>query len=395
MKRVCFLLNNEFVHDNRVRREALTLTQAGYDVTLLCTQHAKKPLPPFEDKEGFKVYRFFKRRFNSFKAISKRHVEIVNVLSRFPRFDIVHAHDLNTLLLGWALARFWRAKLVYDSHEWWESVLDYHGQQLKKKNQSKSLADLERLKRLEQRLLPQCDAVISVCDSISELLSQKAGGKLKRLATIRNMPEAPTQQLQRSSRIQDYFNISPDRKIILYQGSITTERGIVNIMDALEHLQRSDVDFILMGPFGDQALKEKCLERISRAVNARNRIFYKETVHWSELMDWTASADLGLAPILNCRLSYYLCLPNKLFEYVQAGIPCATSNFPEMSKMVNDYGIGITFDPENVDEIAQTIDRFFAEDPNQYQANVQKARQELHWQNEEKKLTGLYASLER
>lgn len=418
--KICFLLNNEFVFDNRVYREARALIEAGYDVTLLCARDVTRLQPAFENRDGIAVHRILSKRLLTFKPFTRGHVVgLLKALKNFGGFDYVHAHDANMLLLGWALSRLWKAKLVYDSHELWSSVYKFERDQLVKEMESQSrgqvveasakaarplsksrfkrkLNQLNQVEKLENWLLPRCDGLISVNDAITNLLNERTGFRIPYCASVRNITSYYSLDPQnKPRRFHEQFNLSQNTKVVLYQGGIAQIRGVGKLIEAMRLISHQDVVLVLMGPFMDSIYSAAFIEQLVNASNLQGRVFYKEAVSGSDLLNWTASADLGLAPILNVRESYYLCLPNKLFEYIQAGLPCGTSDFPEMKSLVESYQVGFTFNPELPDEIARQIDEFFnlPERQSYYRQNVLKAKNELHWENEKRQLIAFYEAL--
>jgi glycosyltransferase involved in cell wall biosynthesis len=418
--KICFLLNNEFVFDNRVYREAQALIEAGYEVTLLCARDVTRLQPAFENRDGIAVHRILSKRLLTFKPFTRGHVVgLIKAFKNFGGFDYVHAHDANMLLLGWALSRLWKAKLVYDSHELWSSVYKFERDQLVQEMESQSrgeavkssakasrplskgrfkrkMSQLNQVEKLENWLLPKCDGLISVNDTITKQLNERTGFLIPHSASVRNITSYYALDSQnKPRRFHEQFNLSQNAKVVLYQGGIAKIRGVGKLIEAMCLIARQDVVLVLMGPFMDSLYTSAFIEQLVNANNLQGRVFYKEAVSGSDLLNWTASADLGLAPILNVRESYYLCLPNKLFEYIQAGLPCGTSDFPEMKKLVDAYQVGFTFNPELPEEIAKQVDEFFNLPERQayYRQNVLKAKNELHWENEKKQLVAFYEAL--
>jgi len=113
---------------------------------------------------------------------------------------------------------------------------------------------------------------------------------------------------------------------------------------------------------------------------------------FQELPAETSKADLGIALEENIGLNYYYALPNKLFDYIQAGVPVLVSPFPEMQKIVNQYEIGTVYDHKDAKMLAQKIDEIF-ELKNRYQQwqrNTQKAAKDLCWEKQEETLINIY-----
>ena len=278
--------------------------------------------------------------------------------------DIIHAHDMNTLLLGWALSRWWRAKLIYDSHELWESVFRERRESISNRRDSdKSLLlqklqiwNLHLLERLEKWLLPKCDAVISVNEWLCGQLARQVSPQLDACVAVRNICTEFQQFPERRDRcMHREFELPPDTQIVVYVGVITRERGIPQLLDAWELMARHSVALVLTGPIYRQ-YESEFRNRIEQSGKLRGRVFHKTTVFdEGELIQWLAGANLGIAPIQNVRESYYHCLPNKLFQYIQAELPVVASNFPEMTRLINDTGIGFTIDPAQPKLIASDV----------------------------------------
>ncbi|GAI87564.1 unnamed protein product [marine sediment metagenome] len=115
-----------------------------------------------------------------------------------------------------------------------------------------------------------------------------------------------------------------------------------------------------------------------------------------EVAAYTNSADLGVIPFLNICRNYYFASPNKLFEYMSAGLPIAASNFPEIKKIIEKEKIGMVFDPNKPKDIAMVISKILSDETkyDQMRFNSKKvSRGKYNWENEEKKLLRIYAAL--
>lgn len=403
-QRVCFLLNNEFTLDNRVEREARSLLEAGYEVTLFCSHGPT--VAKVENRHGIPVHRILPKRLHTFKPFSFRIVKaLISILTQFPRYDVVHAHDCNMLLLGWLLSRAWGARLVYDSHELWGALfeekkllLHQEGAMDPPQNLGRSIRNIERMERMERWLIRQCDAVISVNQTLCTQLDQLrgGGGHTRPIVPVRNTAVLyPPVPRERPRRFHELFGLSADYKVVLLQGGLREDRGIYQMTEALQKIKDPKVVLVMMGPFVSPGFEKNLFEYLLQTPGLQGRVFHKAPVYGPELLTWTASADLGVAPILNSHNSYYHSLPNKLFEYIQAEVPSATSDFPEMKAIVEGYEVGFTFDPDDADALAQKIEDYFADSErmDQYRQNNRRAKQELNWENEQGKLLALYDQL--
>lgn len=399
MNRICILLNNAYAPDNRVRRELDSLRNAGYQVDLFAV--GSNDYPAFETFPGLNIYRVLKKlpKYAPFTRLTLS--AFWEIISKYGKYNFVHAHDANMLPLGFMLSKFWGARLVYDSHEFWASLFEEQHKKLLNKSTAKNteIRRLEHFQKFECWALSRCDAVISVNQSICGLLQERATARIPHCIPIRNIPpffEIPFQTQGtlngRPRLFHQEFQLSPETSIVLYQGGIVRKRGISILLDVAEQLD--NVAFMIMGPTDDAYLKE-IFTQVSLSPRLRQSFFFKAAVPPDELLCWTSSADLGIHPILNTERNHYYCLPNKIFEYIQAGLPVAASNFPEIQNIVSSYDVGFTFDPENSSEIAGKISQYFLNQSRQKEIaqNLSRAKQELCWEREAEKLMMLYQEL--
>lgn len=117
-----------------------------------------------------------------------------------------------------------------------------------------------------------------------------------------------------------------------------------------------------------------------------SKIFLLDRVQANDLLSYTSSAYIGLCIIENYGMSYFLSLPNKLFEYCHAGIPVIASNFPEIKKFVVQYNIGELIDPNNLNELIQKVNMLMNNQElyKKYKKNCINASKELNWEKQEK-----------
>jgi glycosyltransferase involved in cell wall biosynthesis len=440
---VCFLLNNEFVFDNRVRREAETLANSGLQVSVLCV--AADQLPTHDAKhtptlhQPWQVHRIISKRLNKFDNLSNRTWRtFLRILWHYKRigkpvFTAVHAHDANTLFLGWLLSRCWRVPLIYDSHEYWSALFEEQAQtlalrlqegKLRPKDYQQQLKRLNNTTRLEQWLLARCDAIITVGHHIASQLQTHAirSATTARLQQhVKHMPVVvvpnaweltPQPELPLPKRFHDAYQLPSDAKVILYQGQIAYKRGLGILIEAMEHLEAlslatptastTNLALVLMGPVlpGDAPFVAEMQARVAQSPWLAQRVFFKPSVPPNQLLSWTQCANLGIHPILNTGANHYYCLPNKLFEYVQAGLPVGLSAFPEMKALVDAHHLGFTFDPHHKPQLdtpetlslAHQLLQFFA-DPHT-EENTRKAvaaaKLTLCWEAQEATLVDVY-----
>jgi glycosyltransferase involved in cell wall biosynthesis len=377
--RVAIALYADLTHDRRVQREAVTLSQAGYDVTIAALESAgsggmdpgdsvkviswrptaSQILPgawsPFRPEgAGASVGAPRGGRLGWLAAYGRN-------LRSWGRWavrsmgqpDVWHAVDL-TGLAALGLAGIGAdACLIYDSHELYL--------------ESGSAARIPGparwvLARVESRLAHRAAAVITVNPSIAHELSRRYGVDP---VVVMNCPLLS--DVRRPGRMRARLALG-GRPVLLHHGSLGDGRGIGHTIDALRLLP-AEVALVLLG---DGPLVPWIREQQERPELA-GRLFWHPAVPLNELLSWVVDADLGVMLFEPTELNSLYATPNRLFDCVVAGVPVLASDFPEFRRIVNGDGIGEVCDPTDNRVIAESIGRLLAA-PEQLAAMQIRAR---------------------
>jgi glycosyltransferase involved in cell wall biosynthesis len=174
------------------------------------------------------------------------------------------------------------------------------------------------------------------------------------------------------------FNIPDDCVIFIYQGVVNKGRGIELLIDTFGKLP-SDKHLVIMGygPFVSQ---------VKTAEKNHFNIHFLPAVPPDEILNYTSGADVGISMIENISLSYYFCLPNKLFEYLHCGMPVIVSDFPDMGNLIRSFDCGWVSEV-NLDEFKQVVSIISSESINKKRIGVSNARKVLNWENESRQLS--------
>ena len=423
--RVTMFVYNNMVHDARVRKEARTLTEAGYEVTVLAvlepgvtpreewvhrfcilrmsrsilgisrreiaaevarrragrlagahgcapSQVRRRAVPPSPALRG--------RAVSALEAIVKSLVFPLRRVLVFLRFvraalrtraDVYHAHDLNTLLMAWTASRLRRKPFIYDTHEVATDRADM---------KFRWWAAL-----LERALIGRADRVI--CTNQTRADFTRKLYNIPPPAILRNLPAyvAP----QPSTLMHERLALPADANIVLYQGGIQPERGLEQLMEAAPEIAGGVIVFL-----GSGRSKPKLMARAAE-LGLEAKVYFHEAVPVEELPSWTACAYLGLQLLQNTCFNHYSSLSNKLLEYLMAGVPAIASDLPEMRRVIEDTGAGAIIDASDPHAIAGAVNRLLA-DPALRGQMAERARQHRRrycWETEERKLVELYAGL--
>jgi len=405
MKKALVLVNNELFNDKRVQNIAQSLVNIGYKVTVLAVQsHKNSPklmITSYQIKLIALFSAFYSKKIKadeiSQKTIEKKNVfyELIKhselrlyitsflnsafytiqvfIFGLLNKYDYIWSNDLDTLTIGYILSKIRKAKIHYDSHEVWLQGVRYEGSSLLKK---------AYWRFLEKHLIKRVNSVSATTDMRARFLEKKYG--VAQIFTLRNCP-LYTEITVNKNLFREEFKIPADKKIVLYQGAITERRGIFNIIKALKNID--NIVMIFMGDGSDKVkLKKYCLEN-----NLSKKVFVKDAVPVNILLNYTASADVGLQLLINTDFNHYSTISNKIFEYVMAEIPIIASDFPEIRKIVVDNNFGFVVNPDNLSEIAKQVE-FLVNNENFYsecKRNLKNKKAFYTWEQEETKIKSM------
>lgn len=388
MKKIVIIVGNAYSSDTRVNKEAQSLKKAGYDVVVYGINLGRK-FKVEETIDGIKINRLNIDNYHPFRISGyKIFTQFKPALNRLikEKANVYHCNDLDTLPIGYLAAKKLKAKLVYDSHELFsERVFD---------RKNFFVSALLGIKKpfwvvTESILASKANAVITINESIA--LELKKRYKIKEVIVVMNCPSKGLTKVTNSKKFHKLFGLSPDKKVILYQGNLTLIRGLRELVLAAKYFPK---DFVLV-LMGDGKIKPD-LEKLVSDLQLVKKVRFLKPVPLKDLAYFTASADVGVIPYLNVCLNHYYCTPNKLFEYLGVGLPIAASDFPELKKVIKGENTGDLFDPSKPEEIAQTIKSILS-DQKEYEETrrnaLEVAREKYNWENEEKKLISLYRTM--
>lgn len=400
-KRSVLMLCNDRQIDRRILLQADSLEGDGWIVRILAmpldtpveddprVQRIGNGKQPVAAREGLvlSAYRLLRHRFSMNGAFMRLAKSLVwRFLVDHERFylrlfmsearslvsDVVVAHDLPMLAVGRALAAEFKARLVYDSHELYSE-------------QEFSRSQAQSWRRVEARHIGACDLVVTVNQSIAKELQQRYG--LAEVAVIHNA-ERTFPLGERSWYLHEHFAIPRDHYVLLFQGGLSARRQLPEMVRAMRHLNRDDIHLVILGD-GQLSL---VLKRLIRRFRLGTRVHLHRAVPQRELLALSASADAGVIPYQAICLNNLYCTPNKLFEFISAGLPILASDLPELRRLVAGNAIGRVTDLSTDKKIAVAFDHFFANPEllKQWRLQLLSVRDRLSWQVEEQNLLALY-----
>jgi glycosyltransferase involved in cell wall biosynthesis len=342
---VVMLLLNPYTNDTRVEKEAASLRDAGYRVTILAL--ADENLPRIEVRGGIVVHRIPRPTWPPLLRFFSHRRRMLTALQGLGP-DIIHADDTETLDVAAIAASRLHVPFVYDAHELWLERV--------RRDRSRVYWSLARayFARIERRYLRRAAACITVSAPIARHLEAAYG--LDEVAVVPNYPQdepAPAERELRSLPGAD--EIPRDAPIVLYLGNATAGRGIEYLIAAMARVPHGHL--VLLGA----AEQGATVQRRALQYGVSDRVHALPRVAPDEVVAYAASATIGVSPIPPTSLSYRYSLPNKLFQYMQAGLPVVASDFPQVREIVEETGAGTTVDPVDVRALATAIERYLAD----------------------------------
>ena len=262
-----------------------------------------------------------------------------------------------------------QSRLIYDSKELYRELPS-----LKRKKSSFLFWMI-----VENQSIKRTDRVLTVNESIAEILEVKWHLPV---TVVMNVPESSVAITGRPKSL--------DRIFLAFSGGLQPERGLENLIRLVSLLPRKyEIRFV-----GDGSMREE-LERLAQKLDVGSRVHFVGRVKNSEVIDRLSQSHVGIYLMENTGLCHYLALPNKLFQFLSAGLPVIVPTFPEMEKIVRKYDVGKSVDPKNLEEAARAVVAITsdAEVYRRYVANCEKAARELNWRVEKDKFVKVVKEL--
>ncbi|MDT7923844.1 MAG: glycosyltransferase [Chlorobiota bacterium] len=283
------------------------------------------------------------------------------------------AADLYSLPIAAHLARRFRACLFYDSRELYFALASLHKRPLTQRI----------LQRIESHYIRRAHRCI-----VSGWLDAEEVQRHYHLpappVVLLNVP--PYRVPPRTDLLRRTLRIPPNAVVLLYQGAVFAGRGLVHALQLLCSLPEAVLCILGDGPL------RPALQQMARQFNVTQRLFWLGWRPYEELLEWTASADIGLALIEPISRSYELALPNKVFEYCMAGIPTIATALPALQQLFERYRIGVLLSPElSIEELRRAVRTLrIPEVWNQYHERCRQAATQLCWEAQHSKLVELW-----
>jgi len=362
-------VTNDISTDQRVHKIATTLMKLGLKVTIV-GRLLKNSLPLQREYKTHRMKLFFTKGALFYAEFNIR----LFFWLLFQKCDILTANDLDTLLANYLVSKLRKKKLVYDSHEYFTEVPE--------------LLARPRVREvwltIEKNIFPKLKYVSTVNDSIAGFYEERY--KI-RPVVIRNIANKLILSITKTKKSEGF----PEDKylIIMQGGAINVDRGGEELLSAMLYIDNA---ILLFAGSGDKIpeLKKMCTD-----LQLNDKVKFIPRMPYLQLMEYTSIADIGVSLDKDTNPNYKYSLPNKLFDYIQAGVPILCSRVVEVAAIVQNYNLGMvckSYDPKEIAAVLQTM-LANKENLKYWRENAKKAADELCWENEQTKVIELYKPL--
>lgn len=370
MARIITSVINNFNGDQRVQKVCQSLQKIGFEVEVIATNlradylETDYPYPihriQLKNQEGSSLYAEFNwKLFRKLLKISKKE-------------DILLANDLDALLPNYLVSKLRGNPLVFDSHEIFSELPSLTHRKIEK----------FFWKTLESILVPRIKYFYSVSKGCADWFEKEYQN---RPIIIQNVPSI-YQKIDKELNL-NLPELEPNQKLVIYQGTINMYRGIDKMIQAMQFVENAQLWIVGEGP------EKRKLEQLTQDLGLTAKVLFLGHISPSQLKLLTPRADLGLSLEEDGGLSYRYASPNKLFDYIHAGIPVLGTYLPEIKHIITTNEIGMLIDNHEIKHISEKINLLLSQDKTFYKENLRKAAQIYNWEIEEKKIEKLFKPL--
>ena len=365
--RVAFSVTNCICFDQRVLKIAGEVEKLGCDIEII---GRKKGSCSDYDTLPFKTKRFvmfFKKGFLFYAFFNIR----LFIFLLFHKFDLLVSNDLDTLLPNFLVSKIKRLPLVYDSHEYFTGLPELRNRPF--------VTGVWR--RLEKAIFPGLKYIMTVSEPIASIYEKEYD---VRPVVVRNLSRNAGEIVPFS---RDQLGILPEDLLAIIQGTgINIDKGAEELIEAVAMTE--GVCLLVVGS-GDIVPR---LKEMVQNLDIGQKVQFIPSIKWDILLKYTKASDIGMCIEKDTNLNYHYSLPNKLFDYIAAGIPVIASDLPETRKIIIESGCGFIISCVTPEQISSTFCDFIKNPDKLAMLRIKaiKASEKLNWEVESLKVEEFY-----
>lgn len=371
--KICILTTGHIALDDRIfYKQALSLKEISDDITIIAPD-----VKEAYEVGGIKIIGVTKPQslLDRFKIMD----ELINKAIQ-QKADIYHFHDYELVLKALKIKRnLPKAKIIYDVHEHYSDMV----------RMSKKLPKLIKplvalgVDVVEKRKVKKFDYIITADDAVKERLKKVN----KDIEVVYNFSDFKVKNHCKVEKVYD----------VIYQGGITMERGVFQLVKAVEIVKntyKKDILMVFVGPISDKEVEDKVLPYLE-AHKLQDNVKFLGKVPHLEVEEYIRKSKIGAVTLLPYP-KYFKNIPIKQFEYMSCGVPVIGSDLPPIKKFVSKYNAGLIVNPRDAEEIAKAIIKLLDNDElrNEMGSNGMLAvEKEYNWEQMHSRLINIYKSM--
>ena len=366
-RRILFTVTNDLQFDQRMRRICGTLSNAGYDVTLI----GRRPISPSStlSQTPYTQIQLAGLIFTKGKLFYLEFNLRLLLFLLFKPCDAICSIDLDTAVPGIIAAKLRKKIHIFDAHE-----LFTHVPEVARRPRIQAIWE-----KVQAFTFKHCDTAFTVGPAIARYFTEKYH---KPVQVVRNMPRASVVAHTDTA----HFAAIENKKFILYQGALNEGRGLELLIQAMVNIP---CELVLAGE-GDVS---EPLRKLTQSLHLENKVHFLGMIPPHQLPALTKLAYIGFNVSENVGLSYYLSLNNKFFDYTQSHLPSLINPYPESNQMLLEFQVGLLTEP-TVESIIEQASELL-NNPSLYQelkSQCIAASEKWTWEQETPKLLSIFES---
>lgn len=334
--RILVLVSNDLTYDQRVRKTCASLQRAGYEPVLIGRRMAKGDSVaidrPYTTERLWLPFlkgpAFYWSLQRALHRVLRRRQEEGGVTA-------VWANDLDTLWPAVRAAKRYGWSIAYDSHEWFTEAEGLKGKPLRK----------AIWRAWERRCFRHVEHMLTVNSAIADAY-RAMGLTVEVVPNVPERAERPAVPMERAA-----LGWPEDRKVLLMQGAfMDRDRGALDAVRSLQFLPEVHLALIGAGP------EHAAARGVAEQIGVSDRLHVHDRKPFDELRRCTAAADVGLSLDRPTVDNFRFSLPNKLFDYLHAGLPVVCSDLPVAGRFVREHAVGqVAACADGPEELARNV----------------------------------------
>lgn len=350
--RILMVLEKEFPPDNRVKKEAHALMEAGHKVAIACPTRKNEAL-----RETIEDIDIIRKPISNFyyKKVSVSALKLPFYFNYWRKFlketlwgsdyDVLHIHDLPLARIGHEMAQRFKMKWVLDLHENWPAHLR-HARHINT-ILGKMLSSNRQWINYEKEFIRKADGVIAVVDEMkARLADNKTDGD--KIFVVQNFFDLK----QQGSLEMDPHEVNENELILLYSGGVTIDRGLQIVLKGLATVVKTHPKLKLWVIGDGSYLRD--LKKLAINLKLNKHVFFPGGKPYKEYLQYMKKADIGLVPHFKNEQTDNSS-PNKLFEYMYMGLSILASDCLSIERMIREARCGKTYRYDSPSDFADML----------------------------------------